>query len=182
MSYSEKIDQVLAQTYIFTETNVYRDLSLNFKKSLEDSALAPPERYMTLLACATSVGHTEFIKLSRDVLKEMEIPQELIQEAAESAGIMGMLNTYYKFRSYVATAEPYSRAGLRMMTLGKPGLGKKIFEKMAFAVSVVNGCHTCVGSHEEVLLKEGVSHDEIHELARMAAIVKGLSSLKSAQG
>ncbi|MGE0632804.1 MAG: carboxymuconolactone decarboxylase family protein [Pseudobdellovibrionaceae bacterium] len=181
MSFTDKIDQTLASVYKNQETNVYRDLSLNIKKSLEEGALEEKDRYLTLLACATAVGHSELAKMAREILTSLDVPAEHIQEASESAGIMGMLNTYYKFRGYVANAEPYSRAGLRMMTIGKPQLGKKVFEMLAFAVSVVNGCPTCVGSHEEVLLKEGLSHDQIHELARIASITKGLSGLKFAQ-
>lgn len=181
MSYADKIDQVLGSTYRNQESTIYKDLALNVKKFLEEGTLDVKERYLTLLACAVATGHAELAALAREVLQTQDVPAEQIQEAAESAGIMGMLNTYYKFRGYVTNAEPYSKAGLRMMSLGRPQLGKKTFEMLAFAVSVVNGCPTCVGSHEEALLKEGATNDQIHDLARIASITKGLSSLKAAQ-
>jgi alkyl hydroperoxide reductase subunit D len=48
---------------------------------------------------------------------------------------------------------------------------------MAFTVSVLNGCQTCVVSHEKALTTLGVSRDKIHDLARLASVVKGLSGL-----
>mgnify|MGYP000051721960 CR=1 FL=1 len=93
--------------------------------------------------------------------------------------MMGLLNTYYKFKGFLSeeTKGDYSRAGLRMNALSKPLLGKERFEMLAFAVSVYNGCPTCFVSHEKVLREAGWSADKIHDLARMASTVKGLSSL-----
>ncbi|MEQ1723526.1 MAG: carboxymuconolactone decarboxylase family protein, partial [Pseudobdellovibrio sp.] len=66
---------------------------------------------------------------------------------------------------------------LRMNSLSKPLNGKQNFEMMALAVSVVNGCPTCVSSHEKALTDLGVTRDKIHDLARLASVTKGLSGL-----
>jgi alkyl hydroperoxide reductase subunit D len=42
---------------------------------------------------------------------------------------------------------------------------------------VINGCPTCVTSHERVLREAGVGADKIHDLARIAAILKGIEVL-----
>ena len=104
------------------------------------------------------------------------------KEAEESAAIVGMLNTYYKFRSFMSHAgetklEDYRTAGLRMTALARPALGKVNFEMLAFTVSVVNGCETCVISHEAVLREAGLGAEKIHDLARMASVVKALKTL-----
>ena len=100
---------------------------------------------------------------------------------------MGMLNTYYKFRSFTTksapeiAAEHYAQAGLRMTALARPQIGKVPFELLALAVSVVNGCETCVASHEKVLRESGVEPAKIHDAARLAAAVKGLSKIEFSQ-
>jgi alkyl hydroperoxide reductase subunit D len=156
---------------------------LNFKKLLEDGALDPAERYMNLLSIATALHEKELMFLAREILANMGMAPEHIQEAAEVAGIMGMNNIYYKFRSFLSpeTVADYSRAGLRMQSLMKPLTGKQNFEMMALAVSIVNGCPSCVASHEKALRDLGISADKIHDLARLAATCKGLESLKVAQ-
>jgi len=76
--------------------------------------------------------------------------------------------------------EDYRIAGLRMTSLARPSLGKERFEMLAFAVSVLNGCESCIRSHEEVLRNAGLSADKIHDLARLASVVKALRTLSAA--
>jgi alkyl hydroperoxide reductase subunit D len=64
-----------------------------------------------------------------------------------------------------------------MTALARPVLGKERFEMLAFTVSVLNGCETCTRAHEKTLKDAGVSSEKIHDLARIASIVKGLSYL-----
>lgn len=183
MNISEKVDAFLEQTYPGLTTSIYRDLSLNFKKALEDNLLDPAERFQNLLAAATALNNLDLMKFAASTLKEMGLSEEVLRETAESAGIMGMNNTYYKFRSYLPEEDKvnYQRAGLRMMSLGKPIMGKKLFETLAMTVSIVNGCPMCIASHEKALLEHGMTADQIHDLARLASVVKGLTSLKAAQ-
>ena len=162
---------------------IARDLRLNLKRMTEESALDRTEAALALLACATSVNDPVLGAYARKVLTTLEVPAEQITEAAESAAIMGMLNVYYRFRHYVshgqgeAAVEPYKTAGLRMTALARPVLGKARFEMLAFAVSCINGCESCVNAHENTLREHGVDPAKIHDLARIAAIVKGLETL-----
>lgn len=181
MSMSDKIDSFLEQSFGPKETAVYRDLSLNFKKLMEDSSLDQSERLLNLAAIARSVHWKELENFAKAELAELGLGSAEIEESVESAAIMGMLNTYYKFKGFlpaeVLADSAFQRAGLRMNSLSKPVNGKEKFEMMAFSVSVVNGCQTCVASHEKALTDIGVSRDKIHDLARLAAVTKGLSCL-----
>lgn len=180
---AEKVDAFLEKEFPNGSTTIYRDLSLNFKKVLEDSPLEPQERFMNLLSIAVALENKEMVALAKSVLADLGTSPEIVQEAAEVAGIMGMNNVYYKFKSFlppeVASAD-YPRAGLRMNSLGKPVSGKKDFEMMALSVSIVNACPVCVASHEKAVRSHDVSADKVHDLARLAATAKGLSSLKKA--
>lgn len=183
MDFSAKIDTYFEKNYRNHESAVFRDLSLNLKKILQESPLDPQERYMNLLAVATALHDKNLMALAREILTEMSVAPELIQEASEVAGIMGMNNVYYKFKSFLAEeAKPdYTRAGLRMNSLMKHQSGKEAFEMMSLAVSVVNGCPSCVASHERAVRQLGASADKVHDVARLAAVCKGLESLKLAQ-
>jgi lipoyl-dependent peroxiredoxin subunit D len=170
---TERIDQIFENQ----TSTIARDLKLNWKRILGEGALSPDEAASALLATATSVGLTALIDYAKSELSRLELTPEQIQEARESAAIMGMLNTYYRFRHMIAKDDDYRTAGLRMTALAKPALGKVRFEMLAFAVSVINGCEKCIRSHEAVLLESGVTIEKIHDLARLAAVTKGLSVL-----
>ena len=177
------IEAYFENKFSHADSSIFRDLSLNLKKILLESPLEPIERMLNLAAIATTLRDLALQSLAFDHLKKMSLTAEQIREAFEAAGIMGLLNTYYKFKGYLSTesVENYSRAGLRMQSLSKPHNGKERFEMMALAVSVVNGCPTCIMSHEKVLVQSGVSIDKIHDIARLAAICKGLNGLEQAQ-
>lgn len=161
------------------DSTIVKDLKLNLRRLLEEGALPADEAHLALLATATSTGHAPLASVARAKLEAAGLPPEQANEAAESAAIMGMLNTYYRFKTMVGKDEDYRSAGLRMTSLARPNLGKKRFEMLAFAVSVLNGCSSCVKSHEQVLRDHEVSVDQIHDLARLAAVVKGLASLRA---
>lgn len=173
MEYLSQLDDLLPAQ----DTTIAKDLRLNLKRILGEGALSPEEGQMALLALARSAEHEDLQNFAAQALKTLGVSEEHINEARESAALMGMLNTYYKFRSMVADESHYKTAGLRMTALAKPALGKERFETLAFAVSVFNACPTCVRSHEQVLVDAGFSRDKIHDLARMAAVVKGLVHL-----
>ncbi|MFZ3230331.1 MAG: carboxymuconolactone decarboxylase family protein [Pseudobdellovibrio sp.] len=179
MSLSAAIDSFLETTFPNHDSAPYRDLSLNFKKVMEDSPLEPIERLMNTAAIARALHWHSLEKMAATELKQLGLGDAEIQECFEAAAIMGMLNTYYKFKGFLSAEvlPDYARTGLRMNTLSKPLNGKERFEMMALAVSVVNSCPTCVSSHEKALTDIGVSRDKIHDLARLASVIKGLSCL-----
>lgn len=162
------------------QSMIARDLKINFKRLLEDSSLSREEATLATLALARSLDFREIAQSARTTLVREGLDAAQIQEAEESAAIMGMLNTYYRFRHFVDEkheGEPYGPAKLRMQSLGNPQLGKERFEMLAFAVSIINGCEKCVTSHEKALQGLGVENEKLHDLARLAATLKGLRSL-----
>jgi lipoyl-dependent peroxiredoxin subunit D len=177
---TERVDQLFDQSFPGADTSIYRDLMMNLRKILVDSPLDEQERCLNLAAVSASLKNYNFLKFAEAELATQGLTLEQIREASEVAAIMGMLNTYYKFRSYLpdTVKENYARAGLRMQSLMKPANGKERFEQMAMAVSVVNGCPSCIAAHEEALTKLGVLPEKVHELARMAAAMKGLTDLQ----
>lgn len=183
MDIAQMTDAYIDKEFPSADTAVFRDLSLNFKKLLGDSQLEPAERFMMLLAISVALGNKPMADLARKGLKESGVADDHIRECAEVAGLMGMNNVYYKYRSFVSeeAKEFYTRAGLRMNSMMKPVTGKHLFEMLSLAISVINGCPTCVASHEKSIRDLGVTTEKIHDIARLAAVSKGLDSLKTAR-
>jgi lipoyl-dependent peroxiredoxin subunit D len=184
MALTDQIDLFFDKHFPAKETAVFRDLSLNLKKILDDSSpLETKDRLINMAAISRSLHWKDLETFTILQLKEQGVGDAEIEECFEAAAIMGMLNIYYKFKSFlsadVLADTAYQRVGLRMNSLSKPLIGKEKFEMMAFAVSVVNGCETCVASHEKALTDIGVGRDKIHELARLASVLKGISCLHS---
>ena len=158
-------------------TPIARDLKLNLTKFLEGSALSREESHLALLAVATALDTPRLAAFATDQLQSLGFSGDEILEARESAAMMGMLNTYYRFRHFLGSPEEYRVAGLRMTALAGPVLGKERFEMLAFAVSVLNGCEVCTQAHEKTLKQAGVSTEKVHDLARIASVAKGLEVL-----
>jgi alkyl hydroperoxide reductase subunit D len=97
---------------------------------------------------------------------------EVIDDAVASAALMAMNNVYYRFRHLVGKPS-YSQmpARLRMQRIAKPLTNKADFELFCLAVSAINGCEMCIRSHEEVVLKGGLSEEQVHDAVRIAATV-----------
>jgi lipoyl-dependent peroxiredoxin subunit D len=166
------------ETLLENQTStIAKDLKLNLTKFLEGSALTREESHLALLAAATNLEMPRLAAYATDQLQRFGFRPEEILEARESAAIMGMLNTYYRFRHFLSGPEEYRVAGLRMTALARPVLGKERFEMLAFTVSVLNGCEACTQSHEKALKGAGISAEKIHDLARLAAVAKGLKVL-----
>lgn len=170
-----QIDSLLGES----NTTISRDLKINLKRILSDGALAPEESFAIILALARATNYRDLEQLAAQQLRTLGFGEEQIREARENVAIMGMLNTYYKFKHMLHKDDEYGQAGLRMTSLANPVLGKKQFEMLALAVSILNGCETCIQSHEKVLRASEVSIDKIHDIARLAAVIRALQILNN---
>lgn len=96
--------------------------------------------------------------------------------ARAAAAIMGMNNIYYRFLHLVEDPE-YGRmpARLRMNVIGNPGMDKVEFELVCLAVSAINGCGTCVASHERQVRQHGFSREAVQSAVRIAATVHAVA-------
>lgn len=172
----------LDQMFGERQTTIAKDLKLNYRRLVEDSLLSKQESALLTIALAKSVGFKELLQAAKVEAIENGVSEDGVKEAEESAAIMGMLNTYYRFRHFIehsdeTAKEAYGAAKLRMTSLANPVLGKEIFETLALAISAINGCEMCVSSHEKALMHLGVTRDKLHDVARISAVVKGLSQL-----
>jgi lipoyl-dependent peroxiredoxin subunit D len=155
-----------------------RDLKLNLGSVLTTSGapgLSEKQIWAVALAAALASRNTEF---TRDIetLAAAHLEPAYVNGARAAAAIMGMNNVYYRFLHLVEDPE-YAQlpARLRMNVIGNPGIEKLDFELLSLAVSAINGCGTCVASHERQLRKHEFSREAVQSAVRIAATVHAVA-------
>ncbi|MFN3430439.1 MAG: carboxymuconolactone decarboxylase family protein, partial [Candidatus Sericytochromatia bacterium] len=129
-----------------------------------------------LLALASAVRDQAIAELAERWMRALGFSDEQVTEAVEAAAIYAMINLYFSFREDIDQPE-YESAGLTMTGVARPAIGKHQMERLAMALSVLNKCKPCVRYHEAKLRELGSRPDEIRDLARLAAVVKGCDAL-----
>jgi alkyl hydroperoxide reductase subunit D len=158
-----------------------KDLRLNLGSVIGNSGLPQQQLWGTVLACAIA-------SRSPRVLAELEpeakdnLKPEAYAAAKAAAAIMAMNNVFYRTRHLLSDPEYGTmRAGLRMNVIGNPGVEKTHFELWSLAVSAINGCGTCLDSHEQVLRKAGVDRETIQEAFKIAAVLQAVGATLDAE-
>ncbi len=152
-----------------------KDVRLNLSSLTREDKLDEQQRFGLLLAAALATRNPRVV-----ATMESEAADHLsaaARDAARSAAsIMAMNNVYYRFL-HLSSNKDYATlpARLRMNVMANPGVPKIDFELWSLAVSAINGCGSCIDSHEKVLREAGVSIDVIQTAIRMAAIVQSVA-------
>ena len=155
-----------------------RDLRLNLGSVLTTSG-APglSEKQIWAVALASAIASRNG-ELTRDIeaLAATHLDAAYVHSARAAAAVMGMNNVYYRFLHLVEDPE-YAQlpARLRMNVIGNPGIDKVDFELLSLAVSAINGCGTCVASHERQLRKHELTRETVQSAVRIAATVHAVA-------
>lgn len=162
-----------------------RDLQLNLGTVLSPAGapgLSERQIWAVALAAAAASRNAAF---SRDIqaLAARHLDAAHISAAHAAAAIMAMNNIYYRFLHLVEDPE-YAKlpARLRMNVIGSPGIAKADFELLALAVSAINGCGTCVASHERQLRQHGLQREAVQSAVRIAATVHAVARVLESAG
>jgi lipoyl-dependent peroxiredoxin subunit D len=154
---------------------VAKDLKLNLGAVLQPGNLTLEQVWGVAVATAIASRNPQLRQaVQEDAL--LTVPPAVVEDAKAAASLMAMNNVYYRFRHMVAKEEYGQKpARLRMQRLAQVASNKADFELFCLAVSAVNGCETCVRSHEEVVLQAGLSSDQVHDAVRIAATLHGVA-------
>lgn len=127
------------------------------------------------LASAIASRHAPLAAAIEAFAAEQLSPVE-INGAKAAAAIMAMNNIYYR-ATHLIENEEYAqlRAGLRMNVMANPGLDKLGFELAALAVSAINGCGSCLASHEKTLRKHEVGAQGVQSALKIAAVIHAVA-------
>jgi alkyl hydroperoxide reductase subunit D len=155
-----------------------KDLRLNLESVLsEGGAPGLSQKQIALVALASAIAsrHAPLTEAIAQFAAQHADEKEL-DGARTAAALMGMTNVYYRFLHLVENDEYGTlRAGLRMNAMANPGGDKIDFDLASVAVSAINGCGSCVASHERTLRKHDVSAQAVQSAARIAAVIHAVA-------
>src|SRR5579864_2101367 len=162
-----------------------RDLQLNLGSVLTGAGapgLTERQIWAVALAAAAASRNAAF---TRDIqaLATRHLDAAHVNAAHAAAAIMAMYNVYYRFLHLVEDEE-YARlpARLRMSVIANSGIAKADFELLALAVSAINGCGSCVASHERQLRQHGLTREAVQSAVRIAATVHAVARVLETAG
>lgn len=149
-----------------------RDIKLNLQSVLQAATLSVPQTWGTAVACALAVRNPQLTAAVLADARAAGVEEGTLEDARAAAILMGMNNVYYRFRHSIGK-EAYSQkpARLRMLRLNQVSSNKGDMDLFCFAVSAVSFCQACMNSHEEELLKHGLTEDHAHDAVRIAAVI-----------
>jgi lipoyl-dependent peroxiredoxin subunit D len=155
-----------------------RDLQLNLGAVLTPAGapgLTERQIWAVALSAALASRNAAFGR-ELQALAAPHLDAAHVTAAHAAAAIMGMNNVYYRFLHLVEDPE-YAQlpARLRMNVLGSPGIAKADFELLSLAVSAINGCGTCVASHERAVREHGLTREAVQSAVRIAAVVHAVA-------
>jgi alkyl hydroperoxide reductase subunit D len=149
-----------------------KDIQLNLSSVLQGGSLNDDQRWGVAVACAVAAGDSV---LREAIVQDAtaKVGEAVLDDASAAAALMAMNNVYYRFRHMVGK-ESYSAkpARLRMNRIVQPKTDKATFELMCLAVSAINGCESCVRSHERAVVEGGLTEDHVHDAVRIAATIR----------
>lgn len=156
-----------------------RDLRLNLAAVLRESSLDERTRFAVALASALASAGTSGSSGLREAIERdgADVLDEAARDdAAAAVALMAMNNVFYRFRHMVGKPSYASMpARLRMQRIGQPRMRKAELELLCLAVSAIEGCESCVRSHEESVLAAGLTEANVLDAVRIAAVVRGAS-------
>jgi alkyl hydroperoxide reductase subunit D len=155
-----------------------RDLKLNLSGLANASPLSDQQLWGAVAAVAVASAPSPAVaELTSE--SRAHLSPEAYTGALSAAAIMAMNNVYYRTKHLLSEAgvSAYDSVAprLRMQVIGSHGgVAKEDFELWCFAVSAVNACGVCLASHEQELRKANMSTEQIHEVIRVASVVKAV--------
>lgn len=159
-----------------------KDLKLNYSSLVrQNTELTPQQLWGTVVASAIAVRNDS---LTAAALAEAarHISEQEIEAAKTAAALMAMNNIYYRFL-HLSSNEKYATlpARLRMNGMRTHGVNPVDFELWSLAVSAINGCGTCVDSHEKTLRSKDVSEETVLAAVRLAAVLHAIGTVLDAE-
>lgn len=158
-----------------------KDMRLNLSTLVKQAELTEEQVWGVVAACAIASRNATVTKV---LLAEAaaHLAPEALHSAKCAAAVMGMNNVYYRFQ-HLMEGEKYKTipARLRMQAIRMHGGDPVNFELYCTAVSAINNCQACLGSHEHVLREKGVTEETIVAAVRLASVIHSLAAVFDAE-
>ncbi|MCY7354714.1 MAG: carboxymuconolactone decarboxylase family protein [Lysobacter sp.] len=155
-----------------------KDLKLNLDSVLSDGgSLGLDGKQIHLIALASAIA-SRYAPLAQaiETAATEHLSLEEINGAKAAAAIMAMNNIYYRATHLIENDEyTQLRAGLRMNIMANSGLDKISFELAPLAVSAINGCGSCLASHEKTIRQHNVSAQGVQSALKIGAVIHAVA-------
>ena len=169
------------ETLLESCPNYAKDLKLNLGTLLRQPELNEQQVWGSAVAAAMAGRNATVIGA---VLEDAgaHLSEQALFAAKAAAAVMGMNNNFYRFRHFSSNPRYAERpARLRMQIMRTHGVDPTDFELWCLVASAVNGCATCVDSHEKALRERGMTEESIIAAIRLASVVSALSGVMAAE-
>ena len=156
-----------------------KDLKINVGNVLQNNQhIQKKEAYLLALSVAINEEYIPLQKSFTTLAKQEGATEQDIAEVVACTSLMNTNNVYYRFRHFV-NKDYYATqpAGIKMTIMSSPILGKEFFELTSLVVSALNGCASCVVTHEQSVIQHGSSEARILEAIKLGAVIKGLTTV-----
>lgn len=158
-----------------------KDIKLNLSSVMRQTELTEQQMWGTALACAIGSQNADLLAAVAGEA-EQKLSETAFAAAQSAAALMGMNNVYYRFLHLSSNEKyPTMRAGLRMNAIRTHGVEPADFELWCLAVSAINGCGSCVDSHERVVREKGLSEETVLAAIRIAAVFHAAARVLDAE-
>lgn len=159
-----------------------KDVRINLSAIAEDDGLTAQQKYGLMVACGHATRNPA-VAAALEGEAAAHLGEAALGAARGAAVMMAMNNVYYRFTHQVSNPEYKALpARLRMQLVGRPGVDKVDFELWCLAVSAINGCGTCMDSHEQVVRAGGLPASAVQTAVRFAAIIQSAAQALEVAG
>lgn len=158
-----------------------KDLKLNLSSALRQTELTEQQLWGTAVSCAFASHNSRlYAAVLNDAVEHLD--ETALHAAKSAAALMGMNNIYYRF-IHLSSNDNYAtmRAGLRMNAIRTHGVSQVDFELWSLAVSAINGCGSCIDSHEKVVREKGLTEAAVQAAVRLASILHAVARVLDAE-
>jgi lipoyl-dependent peroxiredoxin subunit D len=149
-----------------------KDIKLNLAAVLQPGVLSPEQRWGVAVTSAITARNPALRDAILAEARAAGVAAPVLDDAQAAAALMAMNNVYYRFRHFMEKPSYADKpARLRMNRIARPATNKADFELYSLAASAINGCEMCVRSHEDAVIKGGLTEDHVHDAVRIAATI-----------
>lgn len=172
---TDNLDSVAFETIANADNRILKDIKINLQNALNFPSLSKKDASLIALSVAINEKNQKLTSVFTNLSKIEGATDEEVADVYACTALLRMNNVFYRFRHYVGKDFYNSTpAGLKMSAMGKPVLGKELFELISLCISALNGCEVCVKSHEQSVLQHGCSEARVYDAIRLTAIIKSL--------
>ncbi|HWL84899.1 MAG TPA: carboxymuconolactone decarboxylase family protein [Polyangiaceae bacterium] len=149
-----------------------KDIRLNLQSTLTGPSSLTVEQKWGIAVASAIASRSPVLRRALIADAGDAIDAKVIDDAKAAAALMAMNNVYYRFRHLIGKPVYSDKpARLRMNRLAAPAHDRANFELFSLAVSAIHGCEVCLTSHEKAILERGLSEEQVHDAARLAATI-----------